>query len=81
MLLKKREENCKSTQYHLGYTIKHTRKLFEHYIYAFEHHPQNNSIMPKIMLEKCNYAQLILAVFHDLFHHHRHKYNILLHQL
>ena len=24
MLLKKDKENCKLTQYHLGYTIKHT---------------------------------------------------------
>ena len=41
-------------------------------MHAFELHPQNNSIMPKIMLKKCNYAQLILAVFDALFHPHRH---------
>lgn len=33
---------------------------FEHY--TFERHPQNNSIMPKIMLEKKHYPQLILTV-------------------
>ena len=45
-----------------------------------ERHPQNNS-MPKIMLEKWLYAQLILAVFDALFHPSRHEYNVLLHQL
>ena len=50
-------------------------------MYAFEHRPQNNSIMPKILLKKCNYARLILAVFDALFHPRRHKYNILLCQL
>ena len=41
-------------------------------MHAFEHHPQNNSITPKTMLKKCNYAQLILAVFDALFHPRRH---------
>ena len=56
----------------MGWIQIYARK-FEHYMYAFEHPPQNNSIMPKILLEKRNYAQLILAVLDALFHPCRHE--------
>ena len=41
--------------------------------YALERCSQNNSIMPKIMLEKQQYARLILAIFDALFHACRPK--------
>ena len=41
-----------------------------------ERHPQNNSIMLKVMLEKWHHAQLILAVFDALFHPRRHEHFI-----
>ena len=48
----------------------------------------NNSIMPKIMLEKQNYAPLIFVIIDALFHPSRQrntpirkKHNILLHHL
>ena len=49
----------------------HYARKFGHY--ALERHPQNNSIMPKIMHEKQHYARLILDIFDALFRTCRRK--------